>query len=62
MNSNAVGIFFGLAAGANAVVFNLRGGPLRWMDTATGRVAGVLSASLWIAIILSGRWIAFATN
>lgn len=47
-----------LAAGGNAAIFHARGG-LRRLD-AWARVQTALSLGLWIAVIICGRWIAYA--
>ena len=47
-----------LAAGSNAVIFHARGG-LRRLD-AWARAQTALSLGLWIAVIICGRWIAYA--
>ena len=47
-----------LAAGSNAAIFHARGGPRR-LD-AWARAQTALSLGLWIAVIICGRWIAYA--
>lgn len=47
-----------LAAGSNAAIFHARGG-LRRFDV-WARAQTVLSLGLWIAVIICGRWIAYA--
>ncbi|KQW69647.1 hypothetical protein [Methylibium sp. Root1272] len=47
-----------LAAGSNAAIFHARGG-LRRLD-AWARAQTALSLGLWIAVIICGRWIAYA--
>jgi hypothetical protein len=45
-------------AGLNAALFHARGGGAR-VDT-TARVQTLLSLGLWLAVIVCGRWIAYA--
>jgi hypothetical protein len=45
-------------AGLNAALFHTRGGSAR-IDT-TARLQTLLSLGLWLAVILCGRWIAYA--
>lgn len=45
-------------AGLNAALFHARGGATR-LDT-TARVQTLLSLGLWLAVIVCGRWIAYA--
>lgn len=44
-------------AGLNAVLFHLRGGPVRRDRVA--RAQTVLSLGIWLAVIICGRWIAY---
>ena len=46
------------AAGINAVAFHLRGGVTRLDGTA--RLQTAVSLGLWLAVIICGRWIAYA--
>ncbi|NML15690.1 hypothetical protein [Azohydromonas caseinilytica] len=47
-----------LAAGLNAVLFHVRGGVARLDGVARAQTA--LSLGLWLAVIICGRWIAYA--
>lgn len=47
-----------MAAGANAAFFHARGG-LQRLD-ALARAQTVISLGLWLAVIIAGRWIAYA--
>jgi len=45
-------------AGLNAAAFHWRGGPAT--DDRIGRAQGLLSMGFWLAVIICGRWIAYA--
>jgi len=47
-----------MAAGCNAVLFHARGGLQR--ADAWARAQTALSTGLWLAVIIAGRWIAYA--
>lgn len=47
-----------MLAGTNAAMFHARGGLRR--DDAVARAQTALSLGLWLAAIISGRWIAYA--
>lgn len=47
-----------MAAGTNAAIFHARGG-LQRLD-ALARAQTVISLGLWLAVIIAGRWIAYA--
>lgn len=60
LTNRAFGVKLALltAAGCNAVLFHSRGG-LERLDR-TARAQSALSLGLWIAVIIAGRWIAYA--